>query len=253
MPRNVGRGSKESKIKPPIDPTPGVGRFTLEKVQPHLRPELNKRIMAIAEDSADLIGSEREAVIEATLKRFADWITPLPPDPTSTAPPGWWNRVTARFTGRGKHTQILRPRREIPSVLASLPFEERWRQVMLDQGLRFNACLNEMMALNGGAIAVIWQSHWRQENYAYNPAHKERDGKVYALRGNWAVERGLMQAGAAGFYDEVTGVGVEPNCRCFATYVYTLSKLPSEMLTHNGRAELKRVHAEVARMMKDTK
>jgi hypothetical protein len=209
--------------------------------------------MAIAEDSADLIGSEREAVIEATLRRFVDWITPLPADFNAAATsPGCWNRVIARFTGRSKNNLDARPRREIPIALAALSFEERWRQVMLEQGLRFNASLDEMIALNGNAIAMIWNSHWRQENYDYNPAHKERDGKVYALRGNWAMERGLMQAGSTGYYDEVTGVGVEPNCRCYAQWLYSLRQLPADMLTDKGRTELKRARAEVERMMKDT-
>jgi len=236
----------------PVELAPGVGRFTLEQIKPHLRGELNRRIMAIAEESADLIGSDREAVIDATLKRFAGWITPVPGDPVGgTAPPRWWTLVKSHYIRRSKHDPLTRPAREPPRELADLSFEERWRVVMLDQGQRFCACLSQMIAMDSNAIAMIWHSHWRQENYDYRPEHKERDGKVYALRGNWAMERGLMKAGPVGFYDEVTSVGHEPGCGCYAQWLYNLRDLPADMLTKNGRAELKRVRAEIECMTKD--
>src|SRR5450631_2052860 len=81
--------------------------------------------------------------------------------------------------------------------------------------------------------------------------HKQRDGKVYAVLGCWAIERGLMQPGAAGYYDEVTPVAYEPGCVCHAQWLYNLRDLPADMLTKKGRAELKRVRAELDRMMKD--
>ena len=168
MPRKVDRGSKEPKIKSVVDAAPGVGRFTLERIQPHLRSELNRRIMAIAEDSADRIGSECEAVIEATLKRFADWITPESDNHTSiTTTAGWWSWIKAHLTGRN-HPESQKRNRELPSALADMSFEDRWRMVMIDQGIWFTACLNEMIAMNDNAIAMIWHSHWRQENYDYN-------------------------------------------------------------------------------------
>lgn len=239
--------------KSPVELSPGIGRFTLERIKPHLRSELNRRIMALAEESADLIGSDREAVIEATLKRFANWMTPVPSDPIGgTALPRWWTRLKSRFIGRSQPEPQTRRARELPKEFADLSFEERWRVVMVDQGVRFNACLSEMVAMDGNAIAMIWHSHSRQENCDYRPEHKKRDGKVYALRGNWAMERGLMMAGPAGYYDEVRSVGYELNCRCYAQWLYNLRDLPAAMLTKKGRAELIRVRAELERMMKDT-
>ena len=237
----------------PVELAPEVGRFTLEQIKPHLRSELNRRIMALAEESADLIGADREAVIAATLKRFAGWITPMPGDPTGrTGPLRWWTRVKLRIVGRNQLGHQMTQNREPQKELADLSFEERWRVVMLHQGLQFSASLSEMLAVDGNAIAMIWHSHWRQENYDYRPEHKERDGKVYALRGNWAMERGLMKVGRAGYYDEVTSVSYELNCRCYATWLYNLRDLPADMLTKDGRAELKRVRAEIERVMKDS-
>jgi hypothetical protein len=228
--------------KLPTELAPGVGSFTLEQIKPHLHGELNRRIMALAEESAELIGANREAVIGATLKRFAGWITPMPSDPPNrTEPLRWWARVKSRIIGQGQPEPHTKLDQKPPNEFAQLPFEERWRVVMLHQGLRFNACLDEMIAIDGGAIAIIWHSHWRQKNYDYRLEHKERDGKVYALRGNWSMKRELMKAGPDGHYDEITSVGYELNCRCFAQWVYSLRSLPVTMLTENGHAELKRV------------
>jgi hypothetical protein len=202
MPRKkVGGGSKKLKVTPAMDVAPGVGRFTLEKILPHLRSELNRRIMAIAEDSADLIGSGREAVIEATLKRFADWITPeANSHPSTPATAGLWSRIKSHLTGRNHP--------ETPIELANMTLEDRWRLVMIGQGHRFTACLNEMLAIDGGAIAMIWRRPSYPEEGQSLEDHRGRDGKVYALRGCWAIERGLIQPGAVGYYDEVTPRGL---------------------------------------------
>src|SRR5579859_255053 len=53
---------------------PGVARFTLEKVAPQFRAELDRRIMA----SANLIKLNREQAIQQTLRRFSGWSTSIP-------------------------------------------------------------------------------------------------------------------------------------------------------------------------------
>lgn len=195
---------------------PGVARFTLEKVKPKLRAELERRIMA----SADLIKLNRQAAIERTVQRFSGW--------ASSIPPGGTKAIDKRDTNK-----------EIRKAMYSLPFEER--RVIVDQGHKFSASLNEIMAKDNSAIALIWHSHWREKNYNYREDHKERDLKVYALRGSWALQKGLMKPGPVGYYDEVTAVGQEVYCRCFAQYLYALRDLPADMLTAKGRAELQRV------------
>jgi len=112
---------------------------------------------------------------------------------------------------------------------------------MIDQSHKFVSSLNNILAKDGGAIAVIWHSNWRQRNYNYRPDHKERDSNVYALRNNWAIEKGLMKAGPAGYYDEITQFGEEIYCRCFGQYLYSIRDLPKEMLTQRGIEELNRV------------
>lgn len=195
---------------------PGVAQFTLEKVRPQLRAELDRRILA----SANLIKLNRQSAIETTLRRFSGW--------SSSVPAGGSRAVDKRDV-----------KTDIRKAMAALPFEER--RVVIDQGTKFIAALSETLAKDGAAIALTWRSHWRQAGYNYREDHKERDGKVYVMRNNWAQERGLMKAGPGSYYDEITHVGEEVYCRCYAVWIYALRDLPEEMLTAKGRGELARV------------
>jgi hypothetical protein len=194
----------------------GVQRFTLANVAPKLRSELDRRILA----SATLIRLDRERMIADTIQRFSGWATSIPAGGTDVA--------MRRETG----VQVRKP-------LASLPFRER--RVLTDQGHKFVASLNNIIANDNGAIALIWHSHWRERGYNYRVSHKERDEQVYLLRGNWAQERGLVKVGNAGYYDDITAVAEEVYCRCYAQYIYILRSIPAEMLTVKGRDELARV------------
>jgi hypothetical protein len=198
---------------------PGISRFTLERLRPHLHSELDRRIMA----SADLIKLNRKQSVEQTLRRFAGWSTSLPPGGTAQV-------------DRIKQKQVIR------KSLAQLPFEAR--RVLIDQGHKLTSAINSVVARDGGAIAGRWHSHWRQANYNFRPDHKERDGLVYAVRGSWALAGGLMTAGA-GYTDQITQPAEEPFCRCAYTYLYHLRQLPPDMLTKKGQSELERARAIV--------
>lgn len=197
-----------------------VTRFTLQRIKPKLHAELERRIMV----SRSLIKLNRQSMIEKTTQRFAGW--------ASSIPPGGSNAVDKKEV-----KETLR------KALAQLPFEER--RVMVDQGHKFLADLNNIVAVDGGAIALIWRSHWRRPGYNYRVDHKERDGRVYLLRGNWAQEKGLVKKGAAGYYDEVTAVGEEVFCSCSAEYVYNLRDLPDGMVTEKGKTELAQARARL--------
>lgn len=196
----------------------GIKRFTIDMVRPQLRAELDRRIMA----SANLIKLNREDMINATVRRFSGWATSIP-------------------KGGTERPARQKAKEEIRKPLA----EERFREnrVLTDQGHKLRASLSEILAADGGAIALIWRSHWRQANYDYRETHKERDGKVYTIRNNWAQAAGLMKAGDAGYYDQITAVAEEVSCRCYATWLYSLSALPDDILTAKGRSELARAKA----------
>lgn len=195
---------------------PSLPRFTLEQVKPKLRAELDRRIMT----SVGLIRLNREKMVSDTVQRLAGFLTSIPPGGSDAV-----NRAEVKEA-------IRKP-------LGSLPFLER--RVIVDQSHKLVANLNNILAEDSGAIALMWRSHWRQRNYDYREDHKERDGRVYLIRDSWAQQQGLVRANDNGYYDEITAVGEEVYCRCFAVYIYSLGRLPDNMLTVKGREELARV------------
>lgn len=197
---------------------PGVAPFTLQQVQPKLHAELRRRQMA----SANQIRLNRAAMIEKTDQRFSGWATSIP-------------------AGGSDAVDKVEVKTSLRKALAQLPFEER--RVAIDQGAKFSSNLSNILAVEGGAIAGVWESHYRQAGYHYRPDHKARDGNVYAIRGNWAVGKGLMKCGPAGYTDEITAPGEEIFCRCKLKYLYALRALPSDMRTAKGDDELERVKA----------
>ena len=200
---------------------PGVSRFTIDKLRPKLHSELERRILA----SANLIKLNRTRMVTQTLQRFSGWATSVPAGGSKTQ------------KKRDEAAKLKKP-------LKSLPYEQR--RVLIDQGHKFTGALNEIIAVDGGAIAGRWHSHWRTPGYDYREDHKDRDQKVYAVRGNWALKAGLMKAGPAGFYDKITAVGEEPFCRCYMTWLYNLRDLPPDMVTAKGATELANVRKKLA-------
>lgn len=193
--------------------THDIAKWTIAKVRPQLRAELDRRLMA----SAQLIKLNRTAMINKTIQRFSGWATSIP-------------------DGGSKVVDKMETKDHIKKALRSLPFEER--RVLIDQGHKLEAALSDIVATSGGAIALRWRSHWRQPGYDYREDHKERDQRVYAIRDNWAIREGLMRAGDSGYYDRITAVGEEVFCRCFAVWIYSIRRLPDDMLTAKGRAAL---------------
>lgn len=187
-----------------------IPRFTLERIRPQLRAELDRRIVA----SANLIKLNRAAAIEKTMQRFSGWATSIP-------------------IGGMRDAKRQKAKDNIRKSLSSLPFEER--RVIIDQGHKLIASINEITAKDGGAIALRWRSNWRQPGYAYRKDHKERDGVVYLIRDSWAHKAGLVKKGGGKFYDEIDGVGQAIFCRCYAVYLYGLDSLPFDMLTQKGK------------------
>lgn len=196
----------------------GVGKYAIERLRPTMRAELERRIRV----SADLIVLNRRQTIEKTLQRFAGWISSVP-------------------KGGSRVVKKREVKSDIRKPLASLPFVER--RVLIDQGHKLAASINETIARENQALAIKWRSHWKEANYDYRPDHKARDGKVYALRGNWALQRGLMKPGKVGYYEDISAVGEEVFCRCYGTYIYNLQSLPPEMLTKKGSEEIEKAKA----------
>jgi len=201
----------------------GISRYTIDRLKPKLRTELDRRMMV----SRNLIKLNREQMIEKTTQRFAGWASSVP-------------------AGGSRVVETKDVKDNIRKALTSLPFEER--RCIIDQSHKFVSSLNEIVAVDGGAIAGKWHSQFRRRGYQYRVDHKERDDKVYAIRGNWALEKGLMKAGPAGYSDEITKPGEEVFCSCSYSWIYNIRDLPPEMLTRKGEEALAEVRAKIKAM-----
>ena len=190
----------------------GVDKFTVEKLSPKMRAELDRRIMA----SAKLIQFNREETISNTLRRFAGWATSIP-------------------IGGTEAVDKVAEKKAIRKDLAMMPFKER--RVVIDQTHKLIANIRDIVAVDGGAIAGKWHSNWKQSGYDYREDHKERDQNIYLIKGNWASEKGYIKP-ISGYTDDITTPGEEVYCRCRYQYIYHVGKLPEEMLTAKGKEAL---------------
>lgn len=204
----------------------GLSRFTLNYMEPKLRSELNRRILA----SADLIKLNRTAAINKTVQRFSGWATSIP---------------VQDYVGGGlsasSRSGIVANAQHIQKSAEQVDYEAR--RVMIDQSHKLIANIDNIIATGNNAIAAEWHSHWRQAGYDYREDHKERDKLVYLIRGNWAQKNGYVKAGSAGYLDAITQPGEEVFCRCYVTYLYNLRSIPEDMLTQKGRKFLESMKA----------
>ena len=189
-----------------------VSKYDIDRLKPKLRSELDRRIMA----SANLIKYNREQSITDVLRRFEGWATSIP-------------------KGGSLAVDKVKEKQNIKKSLAKMPFNQR--RVVIDQTHKLISNINDIVAIDNGAIAGKWHSHWKQINYDYRKDHKDRDEKVYVIRGNWASEKGYIKA-INGYTDDITSPGEEVYCRCNYKYIYSLRKLPKEMLTKKGELAL---------------
>lgn len=202
---------------------PGVSRYTVDKVKPQLRALLARTIMA----NANLIKLNRAEEINATLRRFSGWATSVP-------------------AGGSDQVDTRQEKEKIRKSLSGLSFRER--RVMVDQGHKLTAAVNEVIAQGGGAVGGYWHSNWRQANYDYREDHKERDGVFYLVRDSWAMEKGYLKRGGKYLYtDEVTKPGEEVFCRCAYRYVYNLRDCPRDAITAKGQDALEQARATIKR------
>ena len=184
--------------------------LTIDRIKPELRGELDRRILA----NAQLIKLNRNEAIDKTLQRFSGWMTSVPKDARAI----------------DKKEAIA----NIKKPLEQLRYEENRRNI--DQGHKLIESVNAVIAIQTNAIAATWSSRWRRAGYDYREDHKELDGKTFAIRGNWAIEKGLMKRGK--YTDEIVQPAQLPFCSCSWEYISTLSQLPDDMITKKGRDAL---------------
>jgi hypothetical protein len=191
---------------------PGVTRYTIDRIAPQLRAELDRRIFA----AADLIRLNKAAAKQKTLQRFSGWVTSVPPGGGSTTPV------------REVAANVVKP-------TAQLKFEQR--RVAIDQGHKLSAAVAHVVAQGQGAIAGIWHDRGEYDHgYDARPEHLARSGKLFLVRDSWALIEGLIKKGGLTYYDEIDQVAQKPYCSCFMTWIVTPRDVPAELLTAKGRA-----------------
>ncbi|NNM98724.1 MAG: hypothetical protein HKL91_02865 [Candidatus Eremiobacteraeota bacterium] len=89
-------------------------------------------------------------------------------------------------------------------------------------------------------VAAIWEYCYLDEQGEYQQTynHKKRHGRVYAVRGSWAIEQGFIKVGPAGYLDEISRPGQEVGCMCSLQWVMSPRDLPREMLAESGRGRV---------------
>lgn len=202
----------------------GRPRFTIDKVKPKLRSELDRRIMA----SADLIKLNREEAIAKTLQRLQGWATSIPAGGSDVA-------------SKGKAKANIR------KSLAQLPFEER--RVIIDQGHKLASAISSIIATDGGSIAAEWVSTF-QSGYNFRKDHREINGHFFLIRNSWAHTAGLVKPGPDGYTDQIEQPAELPFCRCRHRFIYAVKDLPADMVTAKGRAALQFAREAIEKMGK---
>lgn len=199
---------------------PKLSAYTLASIKPKLRAELDRRILA----STDLIRLNRRTSRIRALQRFAGWATSIP--------------------AGGNDTPSKDAEKAVRKSISGLPFEER--RVVIDQGHKLAATLDNIVAKDGGAIAMIWRHvKERPPEYDARPEHLARNGKIFVIRNNWAIKKGYMKLGGSLYTDQITAPGEEVFCRCSGTYIYNLRDLPEQFLTASGRKALADARVQV--------
>ena len=134
---------------------------------------------------------------------------------------------------------------EIKKEIRSLA---KWDRLFYSYKARsFPAEIEHIFVLVGNPLAAIWRYSDldAQGEYRKTYNHQQRDGRVYAVRGCWAIEKGLMKVGPAGYLDAISRPGQELGCMCSLQWVTGVRRLPGDMTTDKGRSELDRVTAVI--------
>ncbi len=111
------------------------------------------------------------------------------------------------------------------------------------------AFLNEVEYIfhrrEGRYIAVEWRYSEadKQMDFAPESDHPTRDGAIYAVRDNWAIQKGMMVPGSVGYIDDTDIPGRQLGCMCNLRWISSPAQLPEDMLTDIGR-EAVRFHEE---------
>jgi hypothetical protein len=129
----------------------------------------------------------------------------------------------------------------ITPIKKEIGYFARWNDTLYTlKAFSFAAEVDFIFSLYGrDVIAAIWRYSDLDERMDYPPEsnHRNLDERVYAVRDNWAVSKGLMKIGPFGYVDDIDIPGRQTGCACHLEWVSALDGLPDMMLTNLGVAE----------------
>ena len=101
------------------------------------------------------------------------------------------------------------------------------QRVTQDQSHKLAAGIAETIAVNNQAIGFVWEHHYSKHPRA---DHEARDGIVYLYRDSplirTAFSKGWIRNSSIEYVEDLPEIpGQEINCRCSASYIYSLSAL----------------------------
>lgn len=122
---------------------------------------------------------------------------------------------------------------KIAEIKRELRFLVKWNRLFYTYKARsFPAEVEYLFVLaSHDPLAAIWEYSDldAQGEYQMTYNHQQRAGRVYAVRGSWAIAKGLMKVGQAGYLDEISRPGQEIGCMCSLRWVTSLASVPPEM------------------------
>jgi hypothetical protein len=138
-------------------------------------------------------------------------------------------------------TEVPRTAKERASSISKIKREigyfAKWSQLLYThRAMSFPSEVEYAFIMSGEPIAAVWKYNLLDEQCEFPPTvgHKPRNGRVYAVRGNWAEAKGLMVAGPYGYIDEIDQPHQETGCMCRLHWLRAIRGLPEDMLTAQG-------------------
>ncbi len=204
--------TREVKSGGVLKRVPGVQRYTLDRIAPSLRAELDRRIFA----GIDLTRLNKRAATEKTLQRFAGWVSSIP----RGIPP-------AKVDVRAVAAELAKPVKQV---------RYEARRVAIDQGHKLSAAVAHVVAREAGAIGGIWHDRGEFDHgYDARPEHLKRTGTLFLIRDSWAMGEGLVKKSGLKYTDEIEQPAELPYCSCRYEYVTSPRDMPDTLLTAKGR------------------
>ena len=205
----------------------GIDAFTLQHLKPKAQSKLQERIV----QNAQLIVLDRDAAVADTLKRFQGW----------TIGQVSAKQLLTKVQVKEQAKLIIKPIGNAPSTF--IP-----RRRIIDQNMKMCASVNDLIADDGGALAMTWHQNWsanpRDKGTSEKTNHKQFNGKTYIRRESWAVKEGLLKSGDLPYLEDLgTMPAHEVYCGCTGSYDYSLTalyRIRPDAFTQKGLAKIGR-------------